>query len=322
MKGDSRLTPEARLSHTIDLIDRGKDILYPALEKGFMHKITASTAYRLDVDDGMCTFMVNPERGFLWYGGHGEKTQSYQVIGDGFNLSQRLSEGVEPDEIRVVRADPTDESVTVDVPLPYFMAEKILEHKATQPPGRIPDCVPGEWFIRRGRRLTTNLTAALKSFEIIGRLGVNDETGAVELILRQSVRVDLDDVGKVGATGDGLMDHGELKAFKVFRVTHRDALDFHIHDRDLPAKAGRGKVESADETLRPSSTDEHDLKRRRSTDGIFTRTEEGFPGRVMTFEGDVLHTQDILLAKEQGEIVVRRQPPTTRNPGERPPLNL
>lgn len=292
------------------------------MEKGFKHKITAGTVYSLDVDDGMCTFMVNPERGFMWYGGQGEETRSYQVIGDGFDLSQRLADGVEPDDIRVVRKDPTDESVTVDVPLPYFMAEKILEHRATQPPDKIPDCVPGQWFIRHGRRLTTNLAASLKSFEIIGRLGVNDETGAVELILRQNVRVDLDDVGKVGATGDDFMSHDELKAFREFRVTHRDALFFHIHDRDLPAKADRGKVESADETLRPSDTDESELRRGGSTNAIFTRTEEGFPGRVMTFEEDVLHIQDILLAKEQDEIVVRRQPPTTRKVGEIPHIYL
>ena len=302
--GRRRVKPKT-VSEAVALIDEYKDVLFPVLEKGFEHRLSSGFTYHVDVDRGRCEFGVLLDIGEARFKGeHDSDYTCYSIEGDGFDLSSRAGEGVEPSEILVASRDLADPSVVVPVPLPYFMAEQVVKYWADHGPDKLPSSMPGEWLSKYGKNLSGNLLQAMKLFEQLGEVGVGDASEEPEIMLRQNLLVMVDINGKVQVSKTGRVGTSECLALQHFRAHHKNIVGFHIHE-SFDDEGDRFQ-ESLDYILTASESDLDAIRHRREPEAIFAKTDEGFPARIHVYDGDELKKQDILLKKQDGKLILVR----------------
>jgi len=294
------------LDETLDFVERYKDRLYPVLESGFEHRLASGFRYHLDVDRGRCEFLVSLDPGTVRLKeGHVSRHVDFDLEGDGFNLTERAAAGVRPEEIRALRRNPEDASTMVSVPLSYLMAEEIMRNWEAHGPDRLPENMPGEWFIKYGHRMSEHLIAAMKKFELVGEVGLDRKTGDIELLLRQNLKVALELDGTIHLSGTDVDAPSGCQVLSEFRRNHAGVLGFHIHE-DFTPPSERTVPMMLGQLLTASDRDLDTLKSSKEPEAIFGKTPQGFPARVYALEEGEVHKQGILLRKDAGKIVLVR----------------
>lgn len=294
------------LEETLDFVERYQDRLFPVLETGFEHRLSSGFRYHLDVDCGRIEFLVSLGSGKVRVRDRSSLNfLDFVLGGDGFDLAERAGAGVSPGDIRALRASPEDPSATVSVPLSYLMAEEVLRNWAAHGPDRLPDNMPGEWLSRYGNRLSAHLIDAMKSFELVGEVGLDRKTGNTEVLLRQNLKVAIELDGSIRLSGTDMDAPSECQVLSEFRRTHAGVLGFHIHE-DFTPPARRTIQPHLSMLVTASDADFRTLKATREPEVIFAKTSEGFPARVYAYDGGELRERGILLQKDAGKITLVR----------------
>jgi hypothetical protein len=294
------------LDETLDFVELYKDGLFPVLEWGFEHRLSSGFRYHLDVDRGRCEFLVSLGEGKVRLREeHVSRHVDFDLEGDGFSLGERAAAGVSPEEIRALRRNPEDSSTTVSVPLSYLMAEEIMRNWKAHGPDRLPENMPGEWFIKYGHRMSEHLIDAMKKFELVGEVGVDRKSGDIGVLLRQNLKVALELDGTIHLSGTDIDAPSGCQVLSEFRRNHAGVLGFHIHEDFEPALRKAAPM-MLSRLLTASNADLDALKSSREPEVIFGKTPKGFPARVYALEGGSIREQGILLHKDAGNISLVR----------------
>lgn len=294
------------IERALDVVEAGREGLFNVLEIGFDHRLMSGSRYHIDLDAGWCDFRVDlAQYECRFIGGDRRSYSLFKIEGDGFDLAAEAAKGVDPAKIRGVRKEPEDPEVAVSVPLHYLMAECVLGYRQDMGPDRPHENMHGDWYVKQRRRLSEALLKGMKSFEVIGEMGVEKDSRVVEFLLRQRMRVEMDSSGRIHLTGTDNPSNLENPRINDFEYRHEGIVGFHIH-QGLNRDRRAFRPETVDEILRLSDDDEGTLRRLDETEIIFTRTDEGFAGRVHRLEGNEIKTRDILLKKEDDKVVLVR----------------